>query len=348
MSFKIELACLKSTLVLSLLLLCLPGKSQYNFSGVDELLTKNQKAFGNDLAVVLYKDGKIIYQKSLGEFTIKTAAPVAGASKWLTAALVMTFVAEGKLSLDEKISTYIPIFETYSKGYITLRQCLSNQTGIADNKGLGKQLDHKKFESLEEEVNSYAKKEIADNAGKTFFYGNIGVNIAARVVEIVAKKNFETLMKQRIFTPLLMRHTSFSGDADLIDPASGAVSTAEDYINFLTMILDKGMFMGKQVLTAKALEEMETIQNKDVPVKYTPKITEGFGYGLGTWIQEVDAKGNSMVVGCPGLFGTWPFVDKCRGYACIIFIKKLIPEQKKEFFVKIKETIDEQIKPACN
>jgi len=348
MSYKTKLDCLKCTLVLSLLLSCLVSKSQYDFGRVDKLLTTNQKALGNRVAAMVYKDGKIVYQKELGEFTVKSQAPVASSSKWLTAALVMTFVDEGKLSLDEKVSTYIPIFETYSKGYITLRQCLAHETGIADSRGIGKILEHKKFESLEEEVNSFAKKEIAANAGKAFFYGNIGPDIAARVVEIVAKKSFETLIKTRILTPLMMRHTTFSGDADLVDPAGGALSSAADYMNFLTMILDKGMFMGKRVLSEKAVAEMGTIQNKNIPIKYTPKIAEGFDYGLGQWIQETDASGNSTVLSCPGLFGTWPYVDKCRGYACIIFTKNLLGDEKRDIYIQIKKAIDEQITPTCN
>ena len=348
MSYKTKLACLKCTLVLSLLLTCLVSKSQYDFGRVDKLLATNQKALGNRVAALVYKDGKIVYQKELGEFTVKSQAPVASCSKWLTAALVMTFVDEGKLSLDEKVSTYIPIFETYSKGYITLRQCLAHETGIADSKGIGKILEHKKFESLEEEVNSFAKKEIAANAGKVFFYGNIGPDIAARVVEIIAKKSFETLIKTRILTPLMMRHTTFSGDADLVDPAGGALSSAADYMNFLIMILDKGMFMGKRVLSEKAVAEMGTIQNKNIPIKYTPKIAEGFDYGLGQWIQETDASGNSTVVSCPGLFGTWPYVDKCRGYACIIFTKNLLGDEKRDIYIQIKKAIDEQITTTCN
>ena len=71
MSHKIELNCLKCMLVLSLLLLCLHGKSQYNFSEVDNLLKKNQKALGTDLVALVYKDGKVVYQKEMGEFTVK-------------------------------------------------------------------------------------------------------------------------------------------------------------------------------------------------------------------------------------------------------------------------------------
>jgi CubicO group peptidase (beta-lactamase class C family) len=349
MSYPFQSNCLKFTLALSLLLLCLFGKGQYNFSEVDKLLAANQKTLGNNLVALIYKDGQIVYQKVMGDFTIKTKVPIASCSKWLTAALVMTFVDEGKLSLDDKVSTYLPIFETYGKAYITIRQCLSNQTGITDNqKMIAKIFERKKFESLEDEVNSFAKREIAANPGTTFFYGNVGLNIAGRVLEVISKKRFDALMKQRIFTPLNMRNSTFTGEEDAVNPSGGAVSTAADYMNFLTMILDKGTFMGKRILSEGAIAQMQTIQTNNIPKKYTPKTAEGFDYGLGEWIQEADAKGNSTVVSCPGLFGTWPYVDKCRGYACIFFIKSLLGEQKKDLYLELKKAIDQQIPSTCN
>ena len=132
MSYKTKSICLKFSLVSCFVLVCLFVKSQYNFSEVDKLLTSNAKALGNDMVAMVCKDNKIIYQKELGEFTAKSKAHIASSSKWLTAALVMTFVDEGIISLDTRVSTYIPIFEQYGKSYITIRQCLSHQVGIAD------------------------------------------------------------------------------------------------------------------------------------------------------------------------------------------------------------------------
>lgn len=349
MSHSINSTCLKFILVLSLLLVCLFGNSQYNFSEVDKLLAANQKTLGNDLVAMVSKDGKIIYQKQMGDFTVKSKAPVASCSKWLTAALVMTFVDEGKLSLDDRVSKFIPIYETYGKSYITIRQCLSHLTGITDNqKSLTKIFDRKKFESLEDEVNSFAKREIASNPGTSFFYGSIGPNIVGRVLEIISKKKFEALMKQRIFTPLNMKSSTFTGEEDAINPSDGAVSSPADYMNFLSMILSKGTFMGKRILSEAAIVQMQTIQTSNILKKYIPKTAEGFDYGLGEWIQEADASGNSTVVSCPGLSGTWPYIDKCRGYACILFVKDLSSEQKKDLYIALKKSIDEQIPSSCN
>ncbi|MEO6721290.1 MAG: serine hydrolase domain-containing protein [Ferruginibacter sp.] len=348
MSYKSRSICLKFSLVSSFVLLCLLAKSQYNFNDLDKLLTANSKALGNDVVALVYKDGKIIYQKESGEFTAKSKAPIASCSKWLTAALVMTFVDEGKLSLDDRVSTFLPIFEQYGKSYITIRQCLSHQTGIADNqKVIAKILDRRKFESLEEEVNSFAKKEIADNPGTSFSYGNIGLNIAGRVLEVVSKKRFDLLAKQRLFTPLNMKNSSFTPEDFTVNPSGGATSTAVDYMNFLTMLLDKGMFAGKRILSEVSVAQMESIQTGKVPKKYVPKVAEGYEYGLGEWIEETDAKGNSVVVSSPGLFGTWPYIDNCRKYACIFFVKTLLGEQKKDLYQQMKKAIDQQIPATC-
>ncbi len=345
MSPNSKTICLKFNTALIFMLLCLIAGAQNNFKAVDDFLIANQKVLGNDAVVMIAKDSNIIYTKTLGDFNTKTRAPIASCSKWLTAAVVMTFVDEGKLSLDETIGTYLPIFKTYGKNYITIRNCLSQTTGIADNsRTLLKILERRKFESLDEEVSSFAKKEIDANPGTSFFYGNIGLNIAARVVEIISKKSFESLVKQRLFTPLEMKNSSFAPEDNAVNPSGGAESTAADYMNFLTMLMNKGMYKGKQILSEKAIAEMQKNQTAKATKKFAPKVAEGYEYGLGEWIQEQDADGNSTVVACPGLFGTWPYIDKQKKYACIVFVKKLLNEDRKEVYLELKKKIDEAMK----
>ena len=101
---------------------------------IDAFLTTNQKLFGNDVIAMAYKDGKIVYKKELekeiGDFNGRVQVPAGIASQWLVAATVMAYVDEGKISLDDKVSKYIPIFAKYMKTYITIRNCLSFTTGI--------------------------------------------------------------------------------------------------------------------------------------------------------------------------------------------------------------------------
>jgi hypothetical protein len=52
------------------------------------------------------------------------------------------------------------------------------------------------------------------------------------------------------------------------------------------------------------------------------------------------------VVSSPGLFGTWPYVDKCRNYAAVIFTRQTA-EQQKQLYLDIINEINEQIKGNC-
>lgn len=322
-----------------------PVFSQYNFKDIDDILTTNQKALGNSVVAMIWKDGKVIYQKELGEdFKIKTQVPVAASSSWLTAALVMTFVDEGKLSLDDPVAKYIPIFESYSKKYITIRNCLAHTTGIEAEPGIKAILQRKKFPTLEEEAISYAKREIERTPGEMFFYSNIGPSLAGRVLEIISKKTFDRLIQERLLRPLKMRNTTFYVDYDkAFDPTAGALSSANDFILFMSMLLNKGMTPdGKRILSEASIAEMQKMQTGNAVIKFVPKATEGYSYGFGNWI-EADDKGNVSTLSCPSLTGTWPMIDKCRGYAFIVLTKPQSAEQKKDLYLSIKEVIDQQI-----
>jgi CubicO group peptidase (beta-lactamase class C family) len=323
--------------------------AQPDFSQADAVLQKNQKLLGNGVVALVYKDGKVIHAKEVGEFNAKTQAPIASCSKWLTAALVMIFVDEGKIQLDDPVNKYLPIFDKYMKSYVTIRMCLAHTTGIESEKGnLLKMMQRSKYQTLEEEVNAFAAKEISNNAGTEFHYGGIGLNIAGRVLEVVSKKTFDRLIQEKLLRPLKMKFTTFVNENGYApNPSGGARSTANDYMNFLSMILNKGMFEGKQILSAKAIEEMQKPQFTSLPVKFAPKVAEGLHYGLGEWIQEEDANGTSTVVSSPGLFGTWPYIDKCRNYAAIIFVKSLLGEQKKDIMMQFKGAVDEAVGGGC-
>src|SRR4029078_11850481 len=182
------------------------------FPELDDIIAQKQKLLGKYFVVMLVKrDDSLVYKKELGDFNSKTQAPIASCSKWITAALVMTFVDEGKLSLDDKITKWLPEYEKYAKNYITIRTCLSHMTGIRSEPiSILKLLERKKFNSLEDEVNSFAAKDIQANPGEEFRYSNIGLNIAGRILEIISKRRFDVLARQRLFVPLQMRRTSFS------------------------------------------------------------------------------------------------------------------------------------------
>ncbi len=55
----------------------------------------------------------------------------------------------------------------------------------------------------------------------------------------------------------------------------------------------------------------------------------------------------SRAVASPGLFGTWPMIDYCRGYAYIVFVKNLLGEERADAHLELKKIVDEQLMTNC-
>lgn len=335
-------SCNKVSLLAAFLLLMQFSYAQTDFSGVDSKITQYQKQLGSDIVVLVSKDNKVVYQKAMGkEFTAATPVDIDASSQWLTAALVMTFVQEGKLNLDDPVSKYLPIFAKYMKSYVTIRQCLNHTTGIAGDKTLLRRV--KGFTNLEEEVNEIASgKEIEAQPGTEFVYNHQNLNIAGRVLEVISKKPFERLMTDRILRPLGMKNTAFNNEK-AVNPSLGAVSTATDYLHFLQMLLNKGTYAGKQILTEAAVQEMLSPSINASVIKYSPKLTEGFLYARGSWIQPSGTDEKSTAFCSPSLTGSWPVIDLSGNYACIIIAKRASADIKKEVYQEIKTAIDNAI-----
>lgn len=347
MSYKVRSICLYFSLLLSFMLFFHIASAQHNFSSVDEMLQKNHKTLKGKVVALVWKDGKIVYKKETNEdFTARTPVPIGASGQWLTAALAMNFVDEGKLTLDTRVAKLIPVLAKYMKGYITLLTCLTHTTGIvAEKTGVGKLLPKAKFESLEDEMNFLAaKREIVNNPQKEFHYSNVGMNIAGRMMEVVSKKTFDRIVQEKILRPLKMRNTTFFNYDNLyVNPSTGAQSTANDYMNFLVMLLNNGIFEGKKILSEKAVAEMEKAQLTNLPVKYTPPGTEGWHYGFGAWLAEEDGQGNGTVLTGPSLTGTWPYIDKKNKYAAILLVESGSDEQGNEIFKQFKTAVDQAL-----
>ena len=340
---------MKVSYIIGFMLFFQVSNAQLNFTELGTKLEASKKELGGKAVLLVYKDGKIVFEKSVGEFTPKTQAPIAASTQWLTAALVMSYVDEGKLSLDDKVSKFLPIFSKYSKGYITIRDCITHLTGI-EGPSIGSLKDMsnpKKFTNLDELVNDIASsKEILSNPGLVFRFNNIGFTIVARVLEVLNRRGFEQMMAERITRPLLMRTTNFFSYT-VVNPAGGAQSSAYDYMNFLSMLLNGGVFNGKRILTEAAIETMMKPSSTQGMIKETPAILDGKNYGMGQWIFSTDENGKTTTVACPGLFGTWPLIDYCRKYALLVFTPGEAASENKELMASFKALIDDQIVAAC-
>lgn len=353
MTLRFKTNCLKVSILIIWLLFGQAVMAQRNvkeysipsFKELSTLIDQQAKAFDKNTAVLVWTDTLVFKKETGADFTARTQAYIGDASSWLTAALVMAFVEEVKLSLDDKVSQYLPVFKKYGKNYITLRHCLTHQTGIEyDESKLKKLFARKKFASLEEEVNDYASKEIQTNPGTEMRYSPVGISIAGRVLEVIAKKKFDQLIQQRLFRPLGMRNTTFSTiDASAVNPANGARSTAEDYMKFLVMLLNKGKHKDQTVLSEASVNELLQGQQPVDRIKYAPKGAQNKPYALGSWVVEASNNGQPISFSSMSFGGTMPILDICRQYAVVFFVKDLADEPKADTYLNLKKTIDNML-----
>jgi CubicO group peptidase (beta-lactamase class C family) len=337
---------------------------------VDRWLQDNLVQIGGRAVLMIYKDGKIVYSQSqnnlnrrqkmagrfiankshieasevLQDFGPATRQMIASCSKWYSAALVMTFVDEGKLRLEDSVGKYLPVFTKHGKGDIRIWQCLAHLTGIESGtlkEGLQAMKD---VNSMDEAIEQIAKLPMEVEPGKTFHYSNVGLQIAAAVIEKISGKDFETLFASRIAVPLGMKHTDF-GHKKVPLAAGGAWSTPSDYMNFLVMILNEGKFYGKQILTKESIVEMQRDRvTKDVVVKYTPAEAGNWGYGFGEWVMNDDSNTQrSNGVASPGLFGSFPWVDNEKNYCGFLFTMYVKNKERHERYTELKRLVDDTL-----
>jgi len=110
---------------------------------LDAILTKAVTPDQPGLAVLVKKDGKVLFEKGYGQRRIKGREPItpetdfrlASVTKQFTAMSVMLLVRDGKLRYDSVLTEIFPEFPTYGKG-ITVRHLLTHTSGLPDYEDL--------------------------------------------------------------------------------------------------------------------------------------------------------------------------------------------------------------------
>jgi CubicO group peptidase (beta-lactamase class C family) len=185
-------------------------------------------------AVTLVADrDKVLDLEAVGYSDVKAGTPlktdalfwIASQSKPITATAFMMLVDEGKVSLDDPVSKYIPEFKDVwlaveqDKEHVllkrpkhapTVRNILSHTSGLPFRSAMEQPtLD---LLPLREGVASYAMTPLQYEPGTRYQYSNAGINTAGRIIEVVSGMPYEEFLDRRLFKPLGMKDTTFWPD----------------------------------------------------------------------------------------------------------------------------------------
>jgi CubicO group peptidase (beta-lactamase class C family) len=175
--------------------------------------------------VVLVKDGRLVAHHEHGYADRERGVPITQQSiyhygsitKTLTAIAIMQLRDRGRLSLDDRITSYIPelrlVHDPFgSMDNITLRMLLSHSAGFQDPTWPYKQ--GKPWEPFEpttwnQLVAMMPYQEVAFEPGSRFSYSNPAFIYLARVIEQLSGDPWETYIQKNIFNPLGLTRSYF-------------------------------------------------------------------------------------------------------------------------------------------
>ena len=212
---------------------------------------------------------------------------MASNTKPVVATAIAQLVEEGKLSYDDLVREYIPEWDNYRAGFITVGHLLSHSSGLriptlflqplGENPTL--QSESARFGAIGAEV----------TPGETYSYNNPGYNTLGALVEIASGQLLEDRLMETVYGPLGMadsynHHAAHevggkvdrmgavyyqrSPDGDwtpggtpggpvafpFARASGGMISSAWDYAVFSQMFLNGGTYDGAEILTPESVE----------------------------------------------------------------------------------------------
>ena len=282
---------------------------------------------------------------------------IASMTKPITATAVLMLQDEGKLSVDDPVSKYLPELAKLKTAdgkpaKVTLRHLLTHTSGMAE----ATPQESRAARKLADLIPGYAERPLQFQPGSKWQYCQSGINSLGRIVEVVSGKPLPEFLRERLFDPLGMKDTTFYPTAEqmtrlaksykavdgrleeaaifILDdhnptsrdryPAAngGLFSTAGDYGRFCRMLLNRGSLDGRQYLAPQSVELMSSIQTAGLKTGFT----EGNGWGLGCCVvrqpQGVTALLSPGTFGHGGAYGTQAWIDPAKQAVYVLMVQR--------------------------
>ena len=304
---------------------------------------ENDHIVGAELLVV--KSGQIIMHEVCGWMDREELMPmepntifnIRSMTKMLTGASAQILIDEARLSLDDRVSQYLPGFDNSRSGDITIEQLLTHRSGLPLSTITSlEELDQ--FDDLYSFANSIGEQGPEFPPGSKFWYSDAGSEALGAVVEVVSGVTLDTFVRQRLLHPLDMNDTFYVTEpeapldrfASLYIGTPGSwekwwmpgepfypfawgsqslYSTPMDYARFVSMLMNGGTYNGDTILSAEAVDRILTPVSvmtnlgSDAPAPTGFPFTEVY-YGQMS-VLNMSSDGQLQVFGHSGSDGTW-------------------------------------------
>ncbi len=270
---------------------------------VDNYYTSIQEKPRPGIAILVAKDGKVLYREGFGYADVKNKIPVTpdtkfrigSVTKQFTAAAILKLQENNLLNVNDKLSKYIPDFPRGDE--VTLYQLVTHISGIHSYTSNPDFLDKvTKTISPDSLVNAIKKDPYDFNPGEKMLYNNSGYFMLGYIIGKVSGKPYDVYLKETFFDPLGMTNTGvhYAG-IKLEHEAKGYASNMGDYQESLNWDMSWAGGAGAIYSTVddllkwnEALHNGKVLSEKSMKEALTPAILKNgeepsmkYGYGLG-------------------------------------------------------------------
>lgn len=197
-------------------------------------------------------------------------------SKSYTSTAVGLAVAEGKLSIDDKVLKFFPedapVEPSENLKAMTVRDLLTMSTGHASEPRLSPDANW---------VKTFLAHPVAHKPGSTFLYNTPATYMQSAIVKKVTGENVVDYLKPRLFDPLGIESPEWGTSPQGITLGGyGLKVRTEDIGKFGQLYLQKGKWGDKQLLPAEwiALATSKQVENDKAPSGRNPDWRQGYGF----------------------------------------------------------------------
>ncbi|UCG59287.1 MAG: beta-lactamase family protein [Phycisphaerales bacterium] len=204
-----------------------------------------------------------------GQLTRNSPTEMASLTKLVTGLMFAQFVDQGLIGIDDPVGRYLSDYPTSGDKAITLRHCFTHTTGL---------YGHEEWGGLH---NPWLENVIANGLeyltpGKVHNYNGMGYDLAGRVMEMVSGKSIFRLMRENLFDPLELQHTTLEEDLGF-----SCFSTAGDFARFGQLLLNRGSYGELEFFSPETFEQILPRPLNE----FYPAIDKDWGIGI-TWMRQ--------------------------------------------------------------
>lgn len=153
---------------------------------------------------------------------------IASISKWLTVTAVLRLVERQTMHLDATIGDRLPAFRDLPAGRVTLRQLLSNTSGIPNRYGPAVDADptlRLSTMSTADAAQRYCAADPVFAPGSRFDYAITNWILVVAMIEQATERDFRRVVDDLVLTPLSLRDTEIAA-SDFVDRGDTAKAWA--------------------------------------------------------------------------------------------------------------------------